>query len=244
MSTEQLISSDSIEFGGTDLSTISDSMLRRYSGRSPLYVLKKLKDDEGVETNLNDLYQKLREVEGFVFPRKEKEVSIEEFKKETLKPDKEPSKLSSMRCYTGSDTPNPSWGKSTSCITDDQLTIAIGNSIDRSGMDYEKARAMAQHVLEFFGYSDRIVDNALDKEDRDTFYMLEDSGLLTTEREETTLYDGREWRIHYWLFRKDRIKELVANYKKVEEIKEDAGAIYGTISEDIWSNRKSVIKTN
>ncbi|HQQ25202.1 MAG TPA: hypothetical protein PLR51_02875, partial [Methanomassiliicoccales archaeon] len=30
-----------------------------------------------------------------------------------------------------------------------------------------------------------------------------------TEREETTLYDGREWRIHYWLFRKERIFQLI-----------------------------------
>jgi len=25
----------------------------------------------------------------------------------------------------------------------------------------------------------------------------------TTEREETTLYDGREWRTYYWVIRKD-----------------------------------------
>ena len=35
----------------------------------------------------------------------------------------------------------------------------------------------------------------------DLVYMLEDTGLMETEREETTLYDGREWRIHYWLMK-------------------------------------------
>src|SRR2546426_7804659 len=93
-------------------------------------------------------------------------------------------------------------------LTVEDLTRAIRNSIDRSGMKDEEARAMAQHVLNFFGYSERIIDNVLEPEDRDAFYMLEDSGILTTEREETTLYDGREWRIHYWVFRQERIAAL------------------------------------
>src|SRR2546428_7239418 len=79
-------------------------------------------------------------------------------------------------------------------LTVDDLTRAIKNSIDRTGMKEEEARAMAQHVLNFFGYSERIIDNVLEPEDRDAFYMLEDSGILTTEREAPTLYDGREWR--------------------------------------------------
>src|SRR3989304_3522729 len=81
-----------------------------------------------------------------------------------------------------------------SALTVDDLTRAIKNSIDRAGMKDEEARSMAQHVLNFFGYSERIIDNVLEPEDRDAFYMLEDSGILTTEREETTLYDGRGWR--------------------------------------------------
>ena len=95
-------------------------------------------------------------------------------------------------------------------LTVDDLTHAIKNSIDRSGMPDDQARMMAQHVMNFFGYSERIIDNILEPEDRDAFYMLEDTGILTTEREETTLYDGREWRIHYWLFRKERIFELIS----------------------------------
>ncbi|HPP45259.1 MAG TPA: hypothetical protein PK446_05665, partial [Methanomassiliicoccaceae archaeon] len=74
----------------------------------------------------------------------------------------------------------------------DKLTIAIRNGIDRNGMPDEQAKAMAQHILNFFGYSERIIDNILEPEDRDVFYILEDTGILTTEREETTLYDGRE----------------------------------------------------
>lgn len=120
-----------------------------------------------------------------------------------------------------------------SALTVEDLSRAIRNSIDRAGMKDEEARAMAQHVLNFFGYSERIIDNVLEPEDRDAFYMLEDSGILTTEREETTLYDGREWRIHYWMFRKDRIAELVAAQRAKEEAAR-AASIYDEVPEDTW----------
>jgi hypothetical protein len=122
-------------------------------------------------------------------------------------------------------------------LTVEDLTMAIQNSIENKGMDEEQAHALAQHVLNFFGYSDRIIDNILEPEDRDAFYMLEDTGILTTEREETTLYDGREWRIHYWLFRRERIIELMnsADPKKVEEYVE---SVYGDLPDDIWQRSK------
>ena len=89
------------------------------------------------------------------------------------------------------------------------LTKAIMNSPDNMGISEMDAGHIATHVLNFFGYLDRIIDNVLEPEDRDMFYMLEDATILTTEREETTLYDGREWRINYWLFRKDKIIQLM-----------------------------------
>ena len=90
----------------------------------------------------------------------------------------------------------------------DSLAKAIRRSVGHEGMRPEDARSIAAHVLNFFGFNERIIDNVLEPDDRDTFYMLEDTGILETERDETTLYDGREWRIHYWMFRKDRIFDL------------------------------------
>ena len=118
------------------------------------------------------------------------------------------------------------------------LTKAIKNSIDRRGMEETAARDMAKHIMNFFGYSDRIIDNVLEPEDRDTFYMLEDAGLLTTEREETTLYDGREWRIHYWLLRKDKIRQIVKQSEESEAARSDAANIYEEIPADFWDMRK------
>lgn len=120
-------------------------------------------------------------------------------------------------------------------LTVEHLTKAIKNSIDKSGMPEEEARAMAQHVMNFFGYSERIIDNVLEPEDRDAFYMLEDAGILMTEREETTLYDGREWRIHYWMFRKERIDELISGKKGAAADLTGAGSVYDEVPEDIWN---------
>ena len=119
-------------------------------------------------------------------------------------------------------------------LTVKDLTLAIKNSIKNRGMSEEDAYALAQHILNFFGYSDRIIDNILEPEDRDAFYMLEDTGILTTEREETTLYDGREWRIHYWLFRRERIIELMnlTDFSKKEE--EAPVSVYDELPEDSW----------
>jgi hypothetical protein len=122
-------------------------------------------------------------------------------------------------------------------LTVEDLTLAIQNSINNKGMDEEQAYALSKHILNFFGYSDRIIDNILEPEDRDAFYMLEDTGILTTEREETTLYDGREWRIHYWLFRRERIIELMESVEqeKTEGIME---SVYGDLPDDIWKRAK------
>jgi len=120
-------------------------------------------------------------------------------------------------------------------LTVDDLTKAIRNSIDRRGMPEDEARQMAQHVMNFFGYSERIIDNILEPEDRDAFYMLEDSGLLTTEREETTLYDGREWRIHYWLFKKEKILQMAGSGVVWSSLHDDdASSVYAEIPDKVW----------
>ena len=119
-------------------------------------------------------------------------------------------------------------------MTMSELTEAIRQHIDME-MDPEVACGMAEHALGFFGFYDRIIDNALEPTDRNLFYMFQDYDLLTTESEETTLWDGREWRIHYWRF-KPELRERVEAYmsRKVEEIEIDPFAdVYGD-SGGIW----------
>lgn len=123
-------------------------------------------------------------------------------------------------------------------ITIDTLAKAIQNGLSRPRrkLSLEEAKMTAIHVLNFFGFGDRIIDNMLEPEDRDTFYMLEDLDILETEREETTLWDGREWRIHYWILNKDKIVEIATDGPKevvVEE--EDVGDIYGELPDELWA---------
>lgn len=121
----------------------------------------------------------------------------------------------------------------------EELQKVIKSAIGEHGMVEEEAEMMARHVMNLFGFNSRILDNMLEPQDRDVFYMLEDEEILTTEREETTLYDGREWRIHYWTFRKDRIEEILeGKTKKKEDYMEmEDTNIYDEIPEDMWFRR-------
>ena len=85
-------------------------------------------------------------------------------------------------------------------LTLEQLTHAIKGKVDID-METTVAESIAEHARGFFGLSNRLIDNALEPTDRNLFYQLQDYDLLTTESEETTLWDGREWRIHYWKFK-------------------------------------------
>jgi hypothetical protein len=120
-------------------------------------------------------------------------------------------------------------------ITVEDLSQAIQ---DRIGLVTEEAERDAEFVMDIFGFNDRIIDNVLEPEDRQLFYILEEEGLLTTEREETTLYDGREWRTHYWLFRKDKILASAdAQRAKQKDASHEFG-IYAEMPEDVWAARK------
>ncbi|MDA0715789.1 MAG: DUF6015 family protein [Candidatus Poseidoniales archaeon] len=127
-------------------------------------------------------------------------------------------------------------------MTLDELTRAIQQHIDLE-MEEDVARGMAEHALGFFGFYNRIIDNALEPTDRNLFYMFQDYDLLTTESEETTLWDGREWRIHYWKFKPD-LKERVESYmqrsKKTEDIDPYAD-VYSSGSTSIWTRESEKV---
>ena len=130
-----------------------------------------------------------------------------------------------------------------SFITLNNLSKAISN---RVGIDIDEAQRDAGFVMDIFGFDDRVIDNVLDPEDRQLFYILEEEGMLTTEREESTLYDGREWRTHYWRLRKDTIlryskeangtRRYLIDKKQPVNVSDDD--IYNNINEDMWITRK------
>ncbi|MCL5437708.1 MAG: hypothetical protein M1148_00730 [Candidatus Thermoplasmatota archaeon] len=119
----------------------------------------------------------------------------------------------------------------------DELALAIsaGLSLTNRRMSKEEAMEAAEHMINFFGYNDRVIDNMLEPEDRDAFYTMEDIGVLQTEREETTLFDGREWRIHYWILNTRKIRELSAiSVSDIVREEENVFNFYEEVPEEIW----------
>lgn len=118
-------------------------------------------------------------------------------------------------------------------VTLEDLATAIANRVK---IDVEAAMGDANFVMDLFGYEDRIIDNVLEPEDRQLFYILEEEGMLTTEREETTIYDGRTWRTHYWFLNKETIlgyKEGREGGSEAEE-EQEIEEVYKDIPDEMW----------
>ncbi len=126
-------------------------------------------------------------------------------------------------------------------ITVDILKQAIKNKI---GLHPIQAKHIAQFIMEIFGYETRIIDNILSADKRQIFYMLEGENILTTSREQTRLYDGREWMIHYWSLNTSTILRYSIQGRchplkeTTPEKKQNPTNIYNTLSEEKWLNRK------
>nr|AIF15834.1 hypothetical protein [uncultured marine group II/III euryarchaeote KM3_71_G06] len=119
-----------------------------------------------------------------------------------------------------------------------QLTQAIRHKVDID-METVVAESIAEHALGFFGFSNRIIDNALEPTDRNLFYQLQDYDLLTTESEETTLWDGREWRIHYWKFKAnaEELALMAIEEDKSEKEEDPYAGIYEDVPVSLWRER-------
>ena len=120
-----------------------------------------------------------------------------------------------------------------------QLTSAIRSKVD-TDMEVVVAESIAEHALGFFGFSNRIIDNALEPTDRNLFYQLQDYDLLTTESEETTLWDGREWRINYWKF-KAKAEEFARAAAEAallnQKDKDPYSDVYDDVPVSLWKER-------
>ena len=127
-------------------------------------------------------------------------------------------------------------------ITEEELTRAIERTLVVHGkIAPAEARPTAQMVLGYFGLDDAVLDNKLSSEDRDRFYRLEEEGLLTSEEEDATVSRGKTWRIHYWLLKKSRIRDVGQRGEGSTE--SDAEAIYRSIGESDWKRSQESSRT-
>ncbi|HYA57076.1 MAG TPA: DUF6015 family protein [Thermoplasmata archaeon] len=121
-------------------------------------------------------------------------------------------------------------------ITELELTRAIEHTlVARGKMPVAEARPTARMVLGYFGADDTVLDNKLSSEDRDRFYQLEEEGLLTSEEEDATVSRGKTWRIHYWLLKKARIRDVGQSGEAAPT--DEAAAVYRSIGEAAWQRK-------
>jgi len=133
----------------------------------------------------------------------------------------------------------------------DDMAYAIFNRIETYKDDFGAARNDADFIMDIFGYEERIVDNFLNNAARQLFYMLEEESIVQTDREESILTDGKEWRTNYWILRKDKVLKYAREGRKIIELKEKSlhektnpQELYETLPLEIWNSRKTVSLAN
>ncbi len=114
-------------------------------------------------------------------------------------------------------------------ITYETLARAIKNKMEVTD---DVADDISIRVLNYFGFHDEIIDNALDQDDRRMFYFLQDVQLLTTRWEEVVLPTGRTWRVFYWGLNVEKIEKFAAQTLETEEM--ELG-LYDSLPEGVWS---------
>jgi hypothetical protein len=114
-------------------------------------------------------------------------------------------------------------------ITYEILDRAIKNKLEVTS---DVADDISFRVLNYFGFEDEIIDNALDQDDRRMFYFLQDVQILSTHWEEAILPSGRTWRVFYWALNADRIMKYATPKQDEESI--EVG-LYDSLPEDVWS---------
>jgi hypothetical protein len=124
----------------------------------------------------------------------------------------------------------------TEVLRESELIRAIQRTlVARGKMPAEEAEPTARMILGYFGLDDTVLDNKLSSDDRDRFYRLEEEGLLTSEEEDATVSRGKTWRIHYWLLRKDRIRDVGRD--SPAESTDETEAVYRDIGDSAWNRR-------
>ncbi len=117
-------------------------------------------------------------------------------------------------------------------VTYEELRDSLNAILGPKGMGQRETSQVAEYLLGFFGFGTEVIDNVLQPEDRDVFYMLEEEGLLGTRQEEVMVTRGKLWRIHYWVLKVDKMRRALEG---TEEEGDDLESLYENISEEVWS---------
>ena len=111
-------------------------------------------------------------------------------------------------------------------VTLDKLSKALQKRLKVGG---DEASHLSEQVLNYFGFENFIVDNALDQPDRQLFYRLHDAGLLRTSWETILLLSGKHWRIFYWELNESDLNSILNGTE--ESVNEP---LYNSLPEEYW----------
>lgn len=108
--------------------------------------------------------------------------------------------------------------------------------VERMGLPADEAEALAEDVLDVFGFDAEVLDNVLEPEMRQSFYAMERHGLLAAHSEENQLWQGQDWRTHTWQMRAERVLATGAVPARAAAY-DEAAAVYTGLPSAVWSRR-------
>ncbi len=113
-------------------------------------------------------------------------------------------------------------------ITVKKLATALERRLGRTPAE---ALEESRLVMNYFGFRDTIIDNAIEPEDRKLLYELQEAGLVHSYWESVPLLDGRHWRIFYW-----QLDETVLDRLAKEEEGPAEDALYHDLPDEAWTH--------
>jgi len=120
-------------------------------------------------------------------------------------------------------------------LTPEILAKAIVNALKLRdySMDYNNALEISEHILNFFGFEEQIIENVLENDDREILYFLENLGLVGFRVSTLTTYEGKEWNVSTVHLKDKKIFEF-AN-KEIDAPREiEISEIYEKLPEEAW----------
>ncbi|MGC9124410.1 MAG: DUF6015 family protein, partial [Thermoplasmata archaeon] len=101
-------------------------------------------------------------------------------------------------------------------------------------MNYNDALKIGEHILNFFGFEDQIIENGLENDDREILYFLENLDLVEFKVSTLNTYEGKEWNVSTVHLKDKKIFEF-AN-RGIEASKEiEISEIYEKLPEEAWA---------
>jgi hypothetical protein len=120
-------------------------------------------------------------------------------------------------------------------ITPDILAKALVNALRlrNYSMDYNDALEISEHILNFFGFEEQIIENVFENDDREILYFLEDLDIIEFRVSTLYTFDGKEWNVSTVHLMKNKISEL-ANQEIEPSSENEISEIYEKLPEEVW----------